>query len=176
MLHAYVLNSRDIHVYNFFLIELWTYIYVYTNFVMNRERIYTYIPVGTGNPIGMGLSTKLNPSWVLGFLMSGSCIHMHGFEMAKPNGFVRVAISRHIVDGDVKYLYVERNLSTTCSEFHLYSCIWCNCTAKSLWSFFSFRESDNYSVWWDVGKCYNFTRYITIFFCKFLKGHGWVTD
>ena len=75
-------------------------------FLLNCEHIYTYMlnflfdlaPTGNPwvpvNPMGMGLGTKLNPSWVMGFLMGGFCIRGHGFGMAKPSRVVHVAIPK----------------------------------------------------------------------------------
>jgi hypothetical protein len=47
------------------------------------------------NPMGTGLDKILNPSWVrgTGFLMDIDIFHGYKFGMAKPNGFVPVAIS-----------------------------------------------------------------------------------
>jgi hypothetical protein len=45
--------------------------------------------------MAMGLGRKLNPSCVMGFLMGGFCICDHGFGMAKPSGFVPIAISTY---------------------------------------------------------------------------------
>jgi hypothetical protein len=93
MLHAYVLNCEDIHIYGFF------------SFLLNCEHTYTYktillfdlVPTGDKwvpvNSIGMGLGTKSNPSQVMGFLIGGFYIRGHEFGMTKPNGFVPVAIS-----------------------------------------------------------------------------------
>jgi hypothetical protein len=51
-------------------------------------------PLAPANPTGMGLGQILNPSWVMGLLTSIVYIRGHGFGMAKPSGFVPVAIPR----------------------------------------------------------------------------------
>jgi hypothetical protein len=48
-----------------------------------------------GSPVtrtGMGLGKNLDPSRVVGFLTGEIFSHGHGFGMAKPSGFVPVAI------------------------------------------------------------------------------------
>jgi hypothetical protein len=50
-------------------------------------------PIGTHDPIVMGLGTKLNPSWVMSFLAGKFYVHRHGFGLTKPSGFIPVAIS-----------------------------------------------------------------------------------
>jgi hypothetical protein len=40
----------------------------------------------------MGLGTKLNPSWVVGFLVGMFYVRRYGFGFTKPSGFVPVAI------------------------------------------------------------------------------------
>jgi hypothetical protein len=42
--------------------------------------------------MGMGLGQILNPSRVMGFLTGKTCTRGHGFGLAKPSGFVPVAI------------------------------------------------------------------------------------
>jgi hypothetical protein len=51
-------------------------------------------PMGTRDPMGTGLGTKLNPSWVMGFLAGKFYVHGHGFGLTKPSGFVPIAISQ----------------------------------------------------------------------------------
>jgi len=50
-------------------------------------------PMSTHDPMGTGLGTKLNPSWVMGFLAGKFYIHGHEFGLTKPSGFIPVAIS-----------------------------------------------------------------------------------
>ncbi|KAF8714914.1 hypothetical protein HU200_027450 [Digitaria exilis] len=84
-----------------------------------------HLPV---NPMGMGLGQILNPSRVMGFLTGMSHPCEHGPGMAKPSGFVPVAIPtpdhQQVNDGDVHAVsrslkarfslaYASRNVSTT---------------------------------------------------------------
>jgi hypothetical protein len=68
--------------------------------VMSGDLLCIFL-AGTGdpfvpaNPMGMGLGQLLNPSRVVGFFTGKTCTRGHGFRLAKPSGFVPVAIPTH---------------------------------------------------------------------------------
>ena len=50
-------------------------------------------PVGTRKPDGYGFGQNSKPVMGMGFLMGVNIFHGYGFGIAKPDGFVPVAIS-----------------------------------------------------------------------------------
>jgi len=69
-------------------------------------------PLNTRDPMGMGLGTKSNPWRVMGFLVGIFYINGHGFGMAKPSGFVPVAIFTSSVQEQMQ-LYVSCQKSSS---------------------------------------------------------------
>jgi hypothetical protein len=67
--------------------------------------------VGTRKPDGYGFGQNFKPVMGMSFLMGVNIFHGYEFGIAKPGGFVPVAISRHSVDrpsmGDVLLNLVE---------------------------------------------------------------------
>jgi hypothetical protein len=51
--------------------------------------------VGTRKPDGYGFGQNFKPVIGTGFLMGVNIFHGYGFEIAKPSGFIPVAISSH---------------------------------------------------------------------------------
>jgi hypothetical protein len=51
--------------------------------------------VGTRKPDGYGFGKNFKPIMGTGFLMGVNIFHGYGFGIAKPGGFVPVAISKH---------------------------------------------------------------------------------
>jgi hypothetical protein len=56
--------------------------------------------VGTRKPDGYGFGQNFKPDMGTGFLMGVNIFHGYGFGIAKPDGFVPVAIS--MLDADVR--------------------------------------------------------------------------
>jgi hypothetical protein len=54
--------------------------------------------VGTRKPDGYGFGQNFKPVMGTGFLMSVNIFHGYGFGIAKPGGFIPVAISMHGAD------------------------------------------------------------------------------
>jgi hypothetical protein len=67
--------------------------------------------MGTRKPDGYGFGQNFKPVMGTDFLMGVNIFHGYGFGIAKPGGFVPVAISKNIQIRDICYLVkINRSL------------------------------------------------------------------